>query len=474
MPVAELAPRQVPVVALLPQPPEVLSEGCTQVPTIGWSSADLGNTQSFDSPCVAERLDANGCVGERVISRFNDEGQVVRSQRWIFDPSVLQPMYGVPTEAITTFEYDAQGNMVRRETDVQSDGSIDDTQTLAYDAQGRITVEVRTTSEREFRLERDYDDADHVISETTFDGETRRTVLRNYRADGSLIFEHTSSNGVLVYARDNTFDPEGRPLSELRAWPASNKTEITEYRYDSLGLRVRTWTRAFSGRSGVVERHTFRRWPDGTIRSELYEQVVNDSRISRRSLREYDSAGREISSVNDHDVDGVYESGRRYSYDPQGKRLTEVTFNGDQVLRDVRRVFDSQGREIEYADHVRRLIVRTAYHDLSVHRSSFDFEGVMLSMNSSTYDDEGHVLLIESDADGDGVIDQRFENTWTAGGNRLRSRGDRDGDGDGVWDYESAHMYDRAEQLLYTMQDSDRDGGPEEAELRSYACLIAD
>ncbi len=460
------------MVRLLPEPPEVVSEGCTQVHTISWSSADLGNAQSFAAPCVTERLDANGCVGERVVNRFNDQGQVVRSQRWIFDPSVLPPMYVVPTDFTTTQQYDAQGNMVRRETDVHSDGSIDDTQTQQYDAQGRVIVEVRRTSQRETRWERGYDDADRLISETTFDGETRHTMLRNYRLDGRLIFEHRSSNGVAVYTRDNTFDGEGRPLSEVRAWQESQKTETTEYRYDSLGLRQRTWTRALSGRSTIVERHVFTRWADGTIRSELYEQVVNDSRISRRRLSEYDRAGRELSSLNDNNVNGIYDSGRRYSYDAEGNRLTEFTFNGDQVLRDNRRIYDAEGREIEHADHVRRVIIHTIYEGLTVIKSSFGFEGVMQSRNSSTYDGEGNVLLVESDVDGDGVLDQRFQNTWTPSGQRLRWRGDRDGDG--IWDSESAYMYDRADQLLYTMEDSDFDGRPEQAELRSYACLIAD
>lgn len=454
----------------LPVPPEIVKSYCEHPNSITWQPSDLANEASFERPCLTERLDEDGCVGERIEHQFDAQGLVVRTERWVFDPDVLTPAFVPPTSAITTYAYDPQGRRTERTHDDLSDGTVDLTDAWTYDALDRIVVETRAHARGTRRVERTYDAEDRVVLEETFDSGTHHRRRREWHPSGALRSEYVFTDGVLVWSRDHDFDEAGRPTREHQVWPAEGKTETTLYVYGALGLSTRTWTRRLGTGTTIEEHHQFSRWPNGATRSELFEQTVNGERISRRRRSEFDSAGRELSKRNDRNADGTFESGRSYTYDASGHRLTERTYDGDRVLRDVRRRFDGEGREVERVDAVRGLIVSTAYEGRQVRVSTTDLDGAPINETITVYDREEHVLSIEADKDGDGRIDERYENAWSEAGLLVGSRGDRDGDG--VWDYASALMYDRAGQLLYSMSDADNDAQPERSELHSYACLL--
>jgi len=463
-------PKDVP--APLPNPPVVISAACEHPHSVSWQPSDLANTESLEQPCLTERLDGSGCVGERIEHTFNAQGLITRTERWVFDPTVLEPSYVPPTSAITTYAYDSQGRRIERTHDDLSDGVIDVTQGWVYDERGRVTAETRSDPWGTRRIERTFDTEDRVVSEQTFDVDQHHLRTRRWHRSGALSFESVEVNGVEQWYRDHSFDEADRPLREHLAWlvEGERKTETTIYEYGALGLATRTWTRRLATGTSVEERNEFTRWPDGTTRTDLFEQTVNADRVSRRTLVEFDAAGRELSTQRDRNVDGIYEAMRVYIYDAQGNRLSEHSRDGQRILQDMRYRFDGEGREVLRRDAVRGTIVVTRYEPRHVHVRTTTLDGRLLSSQSTVFDSEGHVLEVAGDTDGDSYVDERFENTWSEAGLLLASRADRDADG--TWDYVTAQMYDRAGHRLYAMSDANNDGQPERAELRSYACLI--
>ncbi len=465
-PTAEEAP------APLPVPPVVVSEACEQPHSVSWQASDLANVESFEQPCLTERLDDNGCVGERIEHSFNAQGLITRTERWVFDATVLEPTYVPPTSAITTFAYDSQGRRIERTHDELSDGIIDVTEGWVYDERDRVNAQIRSDRWGTRRIERTFDTEDRVVSEQTFDPDRHHLRTRRWHRSGALSFESVEVDGVEQWYRDHSFDGADRPLREHVVWLVEGeaKTETTVFEYGALGLATRTWTRRLATGTTVEERHEFTRWRDGSTRTDLFEQTVNADRVSRRTRVEYDAAGRELSTQRDRNVDGIYEAQRTYTYDAQGNRLTEHSQDGQRILQDMRYRFDGEGREVERRDAVRGTIVITRYEPRQVHVRTTTLEGRLLSAQSTVYDSEGHVLSVQADTNGDNDVDERFENTWSEAGLLLASRADRDADG--VWDYVTAQMYDRAGHRLYAMSDANNDGRPERAELNSYACLI--
>lgn len=467
----EPAPNEVVVPQTRFEPPVITSEGCAQPATVVWVPEDFTNEQGFALPCLTERLNAQGCVGDRLLNTFDAGGRVVRSQRWVIDPAVLPPLYVMPTDEVTTFVYDAQGRLQRSDYDQGSDGQVDRVLEYTHDTQGRVVGEVVTDLSGAVRIERVFDGEDRVVQEWTYQAAGVRHLSRSYSDQGDLLGEYVEVDGLRVYVHELTYDSRRRPLVEALVWTQDGRSETTEYEYDARGEKFRTWTRADPRDRSLVERYEFERWPDGALRLTLWEQVVNNSRVSHRRRTEYDRAGRELTALNDDDLDGEYESGWRYTYDPEGRRLTEYTFRGEAVLRDLRRTFDAEGREVELRDYVRQFAQLTTYGPNQVTVASYDLAERLLSRQVTTYDDLGQVLGIETDGDGDGLLDRRVESSWTAGGLPLRSRVDRDADG--TWDYDHEQGYDRAGQRLYALEDHDGDGATEWAELVSYACLLA-
>ncbi len=467
-PTAEGVPAPLPV-----PPPVIVGEACEHPHSVSWRPADLTNAESFEQPCLRERLDTNGCVGERVEHTFNAQGLITRTERWVFDPVVLEPSYVPPTSAITTFAYDSQGRRIERPHDDLSDGVIDVTQGWVYDERDRVTAETRSDPWGTRRIERTFDAEDRVVSEQTFDADQHHLRTRRWHRSGALSFESVEVDGVEQWYRDHSFDEADRPLREHLAWlvEGARKTETTIYEYEALGLATKTWTRRLATGTTLEERHEFTRWPDGTTRTDLFEQTVNADRISRRTRVEFDASGRELSTERDRNLDGIYEAERSYTYDAHGNRLSERSHDGQRVLQDMRYRFDGEGREVERRIAVRGTIVITRYEPRHVHVRTTTLEGQLLSSQSTGFDNEGRVLAIERDTDGDSYVDERFENTWSQSGLLLSSRADQDADG--VWDYVTAQVYDRAGHLLYAMSDENSDGRPESAELRSYACRIA-
>jgi len=449
-------------------PPSPSGAGCERPPTVTLTPADFASDATSERPCITERIGPAGCVGERVQAFYDAAGRMTRHERWVFDEAVLVPTYVTPVSTVTTYAYDEAGNVRHLEIDEHADGTIEQSETMAYDAEGRVLSHARTRGGGTTTTETVFDDEGRRIEERSYDGISTRVTRRGFGADGEKDFERIELDGALVYAFDRELDAQGRLHLEAKRWPTEHRTETTAYVYDGLGLATRTWRRETTGSPSIEERHRFDRWPDGARRAEHFEQQVGETRVSRRRRTEYDQAGREVSALNDADVDGVFESGRRTTYDAAGNVTRELTFEQTRVLRDVRYEYDAEGRRVVVTDVVRGLVTRTRHEGRQVSVDVFDLEGRRTEGSVTVLDADDRVLSVERDTDGDERIDTRVVHTYDEAGRHLRAR--TDWDADGVWDAEHVQGYDRAGQQLFMTADEDADGAPELSVLTSYAC----
>ncbi len=452
----------------LPEVPVVSSEGCDHPATIAFTEADVANATPFESSCVVEHLDANGCVGERITTELDAEGRPTRQTRLVIDDVVIPLGFVIPTSHVQTFEYDDAGRVARTTFDDRIDGTLDDVRTYAYDDEDRIVRETRIISEAPWVRTVEYDADGNIVHERIDNGGAVRDTVRTWAGEGRLLTETIDDeDDTRLFERANTYDDQGRPLSEREAWLGEGRVETTVYVYGERGLARRTWERAERSGALLIERHVFTRRADATLEREVYEKLREGERILERRTTTYDAAERELSAETDSNVDGVIDFGRRVTYDANGNPLTEVTFRGPRNLRDLAHTYDASDRLVETIDRVRGVITRTVFDGATEEVSTYDLDERLTSRVTTTRDADGHTLSVVQDGDGDGRVDMRSENTWTDDGQRLEGRTDRDGDG--TWDFGFRNVYDRAGQPIFATVIGIDDARPVTA-LTSYAC----
>jgi YD repeat-containing protein len=113
--------------------------------------------------------------------------------------------------------YDANGRLIRVETENDADPDPDHILHYAYDAQGRIET-VATDSDGDGDIDAlntyHYLDGDNLVdridSDANNDGNVDVVTLRTYDAAGNLQTERLEANGVLLYQQEHTYDAQGR------------------------------------------------------------------------------------------------------------------------------------------------------------------------------------------------------------------------------------------------------------------------
>ncbi len=331
-----------------------------------------------------EQYNLEGCLGILTLHEFNENGEPLLREVIVLDGQLafdLSP-YGGIVPSLTTWTYDDEGRLVRWGVEGQQFS-------YSHDADGNV-----------IREEAPYGD-EPMVTTRTFD------------EHGQLLTEIATHQERELWRVTNTWDGADRPLTTTRE-QGDRTSSVVRWDYDGQVLVRRISTEDWAG----------------------------DARPERSEVETYDRAGRKLSFTQDQPYDGRDDWRETFTYDGDGNLLHHESRNllTNEVAQDRRYTYDEEGRKL------------TETH-ANGRRSETD------------YDEAGRVIRLAWFQPG-GQLQTETHTTFATGGAMLRTETDRDGDG--VIDNTSWQELDVAGQPVLSATDWDADGTPEASILRLW------
>ncbi|GAA1380935.1 LamG-like jellyroll fold domain-containing protein [Catellatospora chokoriensis] len=266
-----------------------------------------------------------------------DKGNRIRTQT---DPAITNRVTGAQHTAVTTTEYDRDGNVLSQTTADSTGGDASRTQASTYNNRGQ---QLTSTDEAGKTTTFEYDAFGRVVKEIEQDG---GETVSTYDETGNLLtttvkgFTGDPANPlpapIDLVMTSKAYDPSGRLASET-----DPEGVTTEYTYTDNGLTA-TVTRKKGTSSFTIEQNTY------DAAGNLIQQVTNNGATT--TAYKYDAASRQYESTldpgglnrtttqalsaDDHvlattDKDGT---GKVYGYnesiyDPMGRVLASTTYS---------------------------------------------------------------------------------------------------------------------------------------------------
>jgi hypothetical protein len=295
-------------------------------------------------------------------------------------------------DTITTYTYDAKGNLTKTERDNNADGVIDDRTSVGFDG-----------------------NANRVLNEFDNNGDGL--------VDGRNVSIYDDNGNLTTIERDNT----ANGVVDSR----------TQFSYDNFGDN--TLIEEDTNADGVVDsRTTYAYDADGNQILVEDDDDANGAVDSRRT-NTYDADGNLIKVEDDNDADGVVDSRRIASYDANGNRtLLELDNNADGAV-DARNTstYDVNGDNVLFESDTnadgsvdyRQTYTHDAFGNILTIETDTNGDGVTDAIVTYSYDAIGNRLKLETDSNADGVVDSTDTSTYDANGNLTMEEGDSNGDG---------------------------------------------
>ena len=294
---------------------------------------------------------------------------------------------------IQTSNYDADGNLLVRETDTDGDGTPNRRNTFAYDADGRqILIEFDTNADGIVDERRTQELIDGYWVTTTYDpadGPASRYQRALNDADGNRLLyqEDLDADGTWEYTAKSVYNASGYQIESL----IDNEGDGV---YDRRTVNYWTDDGQFAGsdtdqdNDGVIDRTLRIRFENGGLRRIEETDDNADGTVDSRAVVDLDADGREIFEGSDENADGIYEESAFYEYDEQGRFVAQ---RGDE---DGDGVFDFVST-IEYSPD----------GSSSIRRTDQDGDGTIDRIATDQLDVFGRATRTEYDDDADGTID---------------------------------------------------------------------
>ncbi|MEH6581427.1 MAG: hypothetical protein V7754_05775 [Halioglobus sp.] len=376
--------------------------------------------------------DASGNIVSRTIElNGDDDPEEITSYSYYKNGNVSEQHLSsreVGEHEMTTWQYDASGKLLRKESDYGGEAGPDKTIAYGYDACGGLAL-------REIFAR----DGSRVSAETW-----------QYDADGDL----------RRYEWDDTLSPMfflDAPLPEnLGDYQISG---LESWQYDSLGRLIRYKWHCEGGcevyQGNYVEplrNQTVNTEFDdaGRVTRELIDKD-SDGRTDEVTVFEYDATGNVTRMLRDRPANGVANEVVSYAFDANGNLLRqEEDHNGDGILDSV--------SIMEYDAHGN---IMSEFHD--------DDEGDATGETATfmhQYDSIGNHTRQEEDWNGDGVADRVDVWTYNASGNLTQHRQEETDDGEHI--VVESWQYDSNGNLLRAEYDEQGDGIPERTQTYQY------
>ncbi len=316
-------------------------------------------------------------------------------------------------DSITTMTYNADGQLLTRERDLDNDGTADFSETMLYNAAGDLLTQET--------------DADN-------DGVIDVQIINQYDANGQLTSFEQQVNQVVNHYITYTYHANGE-MASSRDDEDGDGTWEWEYLYNEEGLLVQQGRD--SDNDDVADKgRLYEYGPSGLLQiEELYQDSVFGEVPNSETTYLYDSAGYLTSAETFNFFQDRISS------------LDTHTWNADHTVLIVEYDRLADGT-VEATEHME--------YDLdgnwTYYAPDWDGDGTPDSIQSSTWDGE-NMLESLSDDDGDSTWESRSTYTYRDDGLLTESRRYStpvDGEPDSVTRYE----YDKAGNLLRTAKES--------------------
>jgi YD repeat-containing protein len=241
------------------------------------------------------------------LDQLNLQGEVRSLEMyWVPQAEVIQEMKRADLQLSYRERYDTRGRLIE-EDDYASDGSLEWKTTYRYDQRDRVTelLEYDGDGSLEWKTTYRYGNHGKIVEQEVHgaDGERIWATFYEYSSDhrGDLREgEAYALDGSL--ARRVRFDLQGNLVEETGYWLSGAPIWKRQYRYDDSGNEVER------------AQYDYGRDPNGVL-------------TMKRTLR-YDHYGRLIEMTN-YDPNDLPEARTSFSYDEQGNRVAEVTYDRD-------------------------------------------------------------------------------------------------------------------------------------------------
>lgn len=286
--------------------------------------------------------------------------------------------------------YDAEGKLIRLESDYDGDSYTDETTLFAYDDNGNV---IRS------EVQRSREAPGYSITYT-------------YDADGNLTRSETVGETIenqLVVYRYDAYGDITRIDYDLGGNGAIDNSTIWTYQNDGYAFRREE--------NGISYTYNFDA-NDNVLREEI--DYFSDGVPDWISTYSYDVRGNEVRYEEDNRGDGSIDSRRTTSYDADDnvvRQLLEYESGASSDRSDTYR-YDARGNPTRY-------------------EGDDDGDGVPERVHTTTYvyDNDGNWIRRELDLDGDAVVDNIGISTYDADGNEILREFDINGDGYGEITY---------------------------------------
>ena len=346
---------------------------------------------------------------------------------------------------ITTYTYDANGNLLTTSFDNDANGVTDDTYTYTYDANGNLlteSYEYGTVSLQKGITNRIYTstyDANGnrllAIDDNNADGKPDDIVTRTYDDYGDMLTESYEYGtvslqlGLTNRIYTTTYDANGNRLTESSDNDANGVTDdTTTLTYDANGNQLTQSTQygVVSLKNGLTNDIYTSTWDanDNLVMKKYENKAGGDAYLI---FYDYDANGNRLTVSFDWDANGVTDDTTTYTYDANDNRLTEsseygsVSLQGGAVNSITKVTYDANGNQLttSYDNDANRVTDDTAtftYDDYgNMLTTSYEFGTVSLQKGAEnnkitkTYDANGN-LVTQSSQYGVDITNRTYTN----------------------------------------------------------------
>lgn len=259
----------------------------------------------------------------------------------------------------TSLDHDDNGNVINRGVDTDNDGVADSITTFSYDAAGNLTGTSDSVTSTVEALS--YDNNNNLVSlftdnlrrpdveqKFTFtdsnklssfevdqgaDGNVESKVTYQYDAQGNLVaYEFDQDNDGSAETLASYIYENNKVSSYIEGSDNSGDPDMTiSYHYDSEGNRISQNIIA-SNKGLPSNTGTFEYDASGNI-TRYQQDNDQDGRADYIESSVYDSNNKRITFRKDMDADGVWDSLTQYTYDSDGNRTSmQEDSDGDGVI----------------------------------------------------------------------------------------------------------------------------------------------
>lgn len=309
-----------------------------------------------------EDVNADGSLFRARNYEYDAEGKLVK--RTVYDEEGLREYY--------LYEYDAEGKLLK-ELDYDADGTLDDYTVYIYDASGRVT------------REEDYDD----------EGELDEYHLCEYNAAGKLIKKSTyDESGVL----NDTYEygEDGTVLKEIYNYPGEYY-EVIEH--NALGATLKRTYKNLEW--DTTDEAVYTRDDSGNLLTVATKRFEGDT-LASTELHTYNEKGLLLRLEVDYPSSPEYNSYTVYTYDEQGVRIEQSTYQNGRLYERVRFEYNDKGEETKqiFLDEDGKVLstVVSEYPPDNTHVLT-EYYGDMVSLKQ---------IVIWSQATGDILLEKEF------------------------------------------------------------------